>query len=120
MAYIQAVIVDPHNPDVVVVAGNSVGVGIFWRPLSKSAMLTNRGIFRTEDGGKSWKKVYANDQTLGVVDMCSDPDDPRTLYAVVFHPESGSGATAVADTSDDHQIQRRGFHLGTSREQRPA
>ncbi len=100
VAYIQAVIVDPRNPDVVVVAGNSVGVGMFWRPLPKSAMLTNRGIFRTEDGGKSWTKVYANDQSVGVVDMCSDPDDPRTLYAVVFHPESGSGATAVADTSD--------------------
>ena len=100
VAYIQAVIVDPRNPDVIVVAGNSVGVGIFWRPLPKSAMLTNRGIFRTEDGGKSWKKVYANDQSVGVVDMCSDPDDPRTLYAVVFHPESGSGAAAVADTSE--------------------
>ncbi len=57
----------------VVVAGNSVGVGIFWRPLPKAAMLTNRGIFRTEDGGKTWKKVYANDQSLGIVDMCSDP-----------------------------------------------
>jgi photosystem II stability/assembly factor-like uncharacterized protein len=100
VAYIQAILVDPRNPDVVVVAGNSVGVGIFWRPLPKSALLTNRGIFRTEDGGRSWKKVYANDQSVGVVDMCSDPDDPRTLYAVVFHPESGSGATAVADTSE--------------------
>lgn len=100
VAYIQAIIVDSRNPDVVVVAGNSVGVGIFWRPLAKSAFLTNRGIFRTEDGGKTWKKVYANDQSLGIVDMCSDPDDPRTLYAVVFHPESGSGAAAVADTSE--------------------
>jgi photosystem II stability/assembly factor-like uncharacterized protein len=100
VAYIQAIIVDQRNPDVVVVAGNSVGVGIFWRPLPKAALLTNRGIFRTEDGGKSWKKVYANDQSVGVVDMCSDPGDPRTLYAVVFHPESGSGATQVADTSD--------------------
>jgi len=100
VAYIQAIIVDPRNPDVVVVAGNSVGVGIFWRPLAKSALLTNRGIFRTEDGGKTWKKVYANDQTVGVVDICSDPDDPRTFYAVVFHPESGSGATQVADTSE--------------------
>jgi len=100
VAYIQAIIVDQRNPDVVVVAGNSVGVGIFWRPLPKAAMLTNRGIFRTEDGGKTWKKVYANDQSLGIVDMCSDPDNPRTLYAVVFHPESGSGPTAVADTSE--------------------
>jgi photosystem II stability/assembly factor-like uncharacterized protein len=100
VAYIQAIIVDPRNPDIVVVAGNSTGVGIFWRPLPKSASLTNRGIFRTEDGGKTWKKVYANDQSVGVVDMGSDPGDPRTLYAVVFHPESGSGDTKVADTSE--------------------
>ena len=100
VAYIQSIIVDSRNPDVVVVAGNSVGVGIFWRPLPKAASLTNRGIFRTEDGGKSWKKVYVNDQSVGVVDMCSDPGDARTLYAVVFHPESGSGSTAVADTSE--------------------
>jgi photosystem II stability/assembly factor-like uncharacterized protein len=83
-------------------------------------MLTNRGIFRTEDGGKSWKKVYANDQSLGVVDMCSDPGDPRTLYAVVFHPESGSGSTAVADTSEIIKSSRRRFDLGASGEQRPA
>jgi hypothetical protein len=37
VAYIQAIIVDQRNPDVVVVAGNSVGVGIFWRPLPKAA-----------------------------------------------------------------------------------
>ena len=72
--YIQAIIVDPQNPDVVAVAGgNSIGFGILWHPTPKSAYVDNRGIFRTEDGGKSWKKVYANDETFGVVDMCADP-----------------------------------------------
>ncbi len=98
--YIQAVIVDPRNPNTIVVAGNSVGVGIFWRPLATLAWTANRGIFRSQDGGKTWKKVYTNDATLGVVDMCSDPDDPSTLYASVYHPGSGSGASAVPDTSD--------------------
>ena len=98
--YIQAVIVDPRNPKTIVVAGNSVGVGIFWRPLATLALTANRGIFRTEDGGKTWKKVYADDTTLGVVDMCSDPDNPSTLYASVYHPGAGEGANAVPDTSD--------------------
>ena len=98
--YIQAVIVDPRNAKTIVVAGNSVGVGIFWRPLPTLALTANRGIFRTEDGGKTWKKVYADDTTLGVVDMCSDPDNPSTLYASVYHPGAGEGANAVPDTSD--------------------
>ncbi|MGC2110052.1 MAG: hypothetical protein WA655_11085 [Candidatus Korobacteraceae bacterium] len=98
--FIQAIVVDPQNPDVAVVGGNSVGFGILWRPLPKSARTGNRGIFRTEDGGKTWKKVYAADDTLGVVDMCSDPGDPRTLYAVVYRPASGSGNSEIKATSD--------------------
>ncbi len=98
--YIQAIIVDPQNPDVAVVGGNSIGFGILWHPIPKSAYTDNRGIFRTEDGGKTWKKVYANDQTFGVVDMCSDPSDPRTLYAVVYRPDSGSGDKQIPATSE--------------------
>jgi len=100
LPYIQAIIVDPQNPDVVVAGGNSVGFGILWRPLPKSAAVDNRGIFKTVDGGKSWQKVFAAAGTLGVVDMCSDPADPRTLYAVLYRPGSGSGDSKIADTSD--------------------
>ena len=98
--YIQAIVVDPQNPNVVVVGGNSIGFGILWRPIPKSAKVDDRGIFKTEDGGKTWKKVYANDDTLGVVDMCSDPSDPRILYAVVYRPASGFGDSEVKATSD--------------------
>ena len=98
--YIQAVIVDPHNPDIVVAGANALGFGILWHPLPKSAATDNRGIFRTEDGGKTWKKVYTNDANLGVVDMCADPDTPGTIYAAVYKPEFGSGKSAVPATSD--------------------
>jgi photosystem II stability/assembly factor-like uncharacterized protein len=100
LPYIQAVIVDPHNPNVVVVGANSVGFAILWRPLPKSATTDHRGIFKTEDGGKTWKKVYASDSDLGVVDMCADPDDPGTVYASVYKPESGTGASQVPATSN--------------------
>ncbi len=93
--FIQAVIVDPQNPDIIVVGGNSIGVGILWLPLPKSAHTANRGIFKTTDGGKTWNKVLSNDDTLGVVDLCSDPGDPRTLYAVLYRPASGSGDSEV-------------------------
>jgi len=100
LPYIQAIIVDPKNPDAVVVGGNSIGVGILWRPLPKSATVDNRGIFKTMDGGKTWRKVFSNDDTLGVVDMSSDPDDPRIFYAVLYRPASGTGDSEVAATSD--------------------
>jgi len=98
--YIQAIVVDPRNPDVVVAGANSLGFGILWQPLPKSAATDNRGIFRTGDGGKTWKKVYGSDANIGVVDMCADPDSPSTIFAAVYHPEIGSGASEVAATSD--------------------
>jgi photosystem II stability/assembly factor-like uncharacterized protein len=98
--YIQTIIVDPQNPNIIVVGGNSIGFGILWRPLPKSVWSDNRGIFRTEDGGKTWRKAYANDDTLGVVDMCADPSDASTLYAALYRPESGSGDSEVKATSD--------------------
>ncbi len=97
--YLQAIIVDPQNPDVAVAGGNSIGFGILWHPVPKSASVDNRGIFRTVDGGESWKKVYSDDATFGVVDMCADPSNPNTLYAVLYRPESGSGDKAVPPTS---------------------
>ncbi len=98
--YIQAIVVDPRNPDIVVVGANALGFQILWRPLPKSAASRNHGIFRTEDSGKTWKKVYASAANLGVVDMCADPDNPSTIYAAVYIPESGSGTSATAPTSD--------------------
>ncbi len=98
--FIQAVIVDPQNPDVLVVGGNSIGVGILWRPLPASARTANHGIFKTMDGGKTWKKVFAGDDTLGVFDLCSDPSDPRTLYAALYRPASGSGDSEIPATSE--------------------
>ncbi len=98
--FIQAIIVAPKNPDVVVAAGNSIGFGILWRPLPASAKSANRGIFKTVDGGKTWTKVLSADDSLGVVDMGSDPGNPRTLYAVLYHPATGSGDAAIEATSD--------------------
>lgn len=98
--FIQAIVVDPKNPDVVVAGGNSIGFGILWRPLPATTKTANRGIFRTVDGGKVWTKVFPAEDSIGVVDLCSDPDDPRTLYASIYHPASGSGDSAKEATSD--------------------
>jgi photosystem II stability/assembly factor-like uncharacterized protein len=98
--FIQAIVVDPHDPNIVVVAGNSVGMGILWLPLPRWAKSANRGIFKTTDGGKTWKKVFTDDQSLGIVDMCSDPGAPGKLYAVVYRPPAGSGPSRAEATSE--------------------
>jgi photosystem II stability/assembly factor-like uncharacterized protein len=98
--FIQAIIVDPRNPDVAVAGGNSIGFGILWRPLPATAKTANRGIFRTVDGGKTWTKVFSAEDSIGVVDLCSDPNNPGTLYAAIYHPASGSGDSATEATSD--------------------
>ena len=100
LLFIQAIVVDPQDPNTVVVGGNSLGFGILWRPLPSWADTANRGIFKTTDGGKNWRKVYGDHDSSGVVDMCSDPADPDTLYAVMYHPASGSGQSQIEATSD--------------------
>ncbi|MER3464714.1 MAG: hypothetical protein C4329_10225, partial [Chitinophagaceae bacterium] len=44
-----------------------------------------RGVFKTTDGGKSWKKVlYVNNQT-GASDLVMEPGNPMVLYAGMWH-----------------------------------
>ncbi len=46
-----------------------------------------RGVFKTTDGGKTWRKVlYINDNT-GAIDLIADPLDPKVLYAATWERE---------------------------------
>lgn len=68
---IGRIVIHPTNPDVVYVAA----MGRVWGPNAE------RGVFKTEDGGKNWKKVlYVNDRT-GAIDLRMDPFDPEVLIA---------------------------------------
>jgi photosystem II stability/assembly factor-like uncharacterized protein len=73
--HVARILVDPKNPDVVLVAalGHSTGPN------------QERGVFRSTDGGKSWKKVLYKDDTTGAVDLCFEPGNPRVVYAVLYH-----------------------------------
>ncbi|MFI5181064.1 MAG: WD40/YVTN/BNR-like repeat-containing protein [Thermoanaerobaculia bacterium] len=68
---ISAVVVHPKNPDVAWVAA----LGHTWGPNPE------RGIFRTTDGGATWKKVLFVDEKSGASDLAIDPTNPRILYA---------------------------------------
>ena len=63
--------IHPTNPDLVYVAVQGHAFG----PNSE------RGVFRSEDGAKSWKKVLFVDEKTGASDLAMDPNNPRVLYA---------------------------------------
>ena len=72
---IAAIVIHPTNPDNVLVAAQGT-------PWGKT---TERGVYRTTNGGQSWEKVlYVNDST-GITDIAAKPDDPNTLYAAAWH-----------------------------------
>jgi photosystem II stability/assembly factor-like uncharacterized protein len=68
---ISRIIVDPRNPDIVLVAA----VGHAYGPQPE------RGVFRTTDGGKNWERVLFVDENTGCSDMVMDPNNPRILFA---------------------------------------
>jgi photosystem II stability/assembly factor-like uncharacterized protein len=72
--YITGVIVDPKDPNIVVVSARDYFVAG-----------QGRGIFKTTDGGQTWKKVYYKDDKTSVVDLEVAPDDPRTIYAATYN-----------------------------------
>lgn len=71
---IGALIVDPKNPDVALVAAIGHGFGAN----------TERGVFRTADGGKSWNRVLYKDEATGAIDVAFDPNDARIVYAALW------------------------------------
>jgi len=71
---IGKVIINPTNPNIVFVAalGHPYGPN------------TERGIFRTTDGGKTWDKVLYKDENTGGVDVAFDPHNPNILFAALW------------------------------------
>ena len=71
---IGRILVDSKNPDVVLVAG----FGHIFGPNAE------RGVFRSENGGKTWTKTLFVDENTGVVDLAADPENSSTIYAAAW------------------------------------
>jgi photosystem II stability/assembly factor-like uncharacterized protein len=69
--YISRVVIHPTNPDIVYVGA----LGHVFGPNSE------RGVYRTKDGGKTWEKVLFRNDSTGVADLVMDPSNPNVLYA---------------------------------------
>ena len=74
---ISKVIIHPNDPNTVYVAS----MGHVWGPSLE------RGVFKTTDGGKTWKKVLFKSDRTGVIDMVMSPKDPDVLFAAMWEFE---------------------------------
>lgn len=72
--HIARVRVHPQNPDLVYVAalGHAHGPN------------PERGIYRSQDGGKSWEHILFRSEKAGAIDLSMDPLNPRILYAAFW------------------------------------
>jgi photosystem II stability/assembly factor-like uncharacterized protein len=67
--------INPKNPDIVYVSA----LGHVFGPNSE------RGVFKTADGGKTWRKVLFRSDSAGAFDLVLDPSNPETIYATIWH-----------------------------------
>ena len=68
---IAAIVVDPHDP-------NRVLVAVLGHPYGPNA---ERGVFRSTDGGLTWQKVLYKDENTGAIDLAFDPSNSQIIYA---------------------------------------
>ena len=94
---ISRVRVHPTNPNVVWVAAQ----GAFWGPNKE------RGIYKTTDGGTSWRQVLARNDSTGASDLVVDPTNPNVLYAAFWQSyrnaytlSSGGAGGAIYRSTD--------------------
>jgi photosystem II stability/assembly factor-like uncharacterized protein len=77
--HIGALIVHPTNPDIVFVAA----LGHAFGPNNE------RGIFKTTDGGRTWRNVLSKDQDTGGIDVVFDPHNPNIIFAALWQARRG-------------------------------
>ncbi|MCB0495363.1 MAG: hypothetical protein KDC79_04465 [Cyclobacteriaceae bacterium] len=71
---IHRIIIDKTNPDIVYVGA----IGSSW------GQHPERGVFKTTDGGKTWKHILKVNESTGLGDMVVDPHNPNKLIAAMW------------------------------------
>lgn len=72
--HIHRVIIDPTDP-------NTVYVGAIGSPWGEHSQ---RGVYKTSDGGITWKKILSGNLKTGVADLVMDPHNPNKLFAALW------------------------------------
>ncbi len=95
--HIPRVRIHPKNPDIVYAA--------VLGDLFKSS--EERGVYKSVDGGRTWKRTLFANADAGAVDLCFDPNNPRVMYASTwrirrtpYSLESGGEGSAMWKSTD--------------------
>ena len=96
--HIPRVRIHPKNSDIVF-----AGVlGDLYKPTQE------RGVYKSTDGGETWRKVLFSNADSGVVDLIIDPNNPRILYATTWNVRrtpyslsSGGNGSALWKSTDE-------------------
>jgi len=71
---IHRIIIDPVNP-------NTVYAAVIGNPY---AAHSERGVYKTTDGGETWQRILYTNDTSGIADMIIDPSNPNKLFAAMW------------------------------------
>jgi photosystem II stability/assembly factor-like uncharacterized protein len=71
---ISKIRIHPTNPEIVYVAAFG----------KHSAPNADRGVYKTTDGGRTWRKVLFRDDRTGAIDLSMHPSNPNVLYAAMW------------------------------------
>ena len=94
---ISRIRIHPKNPDVIWVGAQGHAFG----PNS------DRGVYKSSNGGKSWKKVLFRNDSTGITDLVLDPNDPKVLFAAFWQAgrkpwllSSGGAGSGIFKSTD--------------------
>jgi len=73
----STLVIDPHDPNIVY--AGSMGHVFKDNP--------ERGVFKTTDGGKTWRKILFVDAGTGAIDVVMDPTNANVLYAAMWQAQ---------------------------------
>ncbi len=76
---IGGIIIDPKNE-------NRIFVAVLGHPYGPN---TERGIYRSLNGGNTWERVLYKDENTGAIQVCFDPNNPNIVYADLWAGRQG-------------------------------
>src|SRR6266852_1600443 len=109
---IGRILIDPKDPNKLYVAA----LGHAYGPNPE------RGVFRSNDGGKNWQRILFRDENTGAIDLAFEPGNPQTIYASlwqtrrppwsIYPPSNGPGSGLYrSKDGGDHWEQLIGHGL---------
>ena len=105
--YIGGIIVDPKNADTVLVAalGPRVAGGAGGRgaAVDTGSSASERGVYRSTDGGRAWTRVLPADGSAGASDLYFDYADPQIVYALLGATGTAAPTPPAVTTTGAHK-----------------